>query len=456
MRATILLIAILMGCGGTSNGPSTDGFQVVAGANLVDTALAKPAQALTIRVNGGDSGVAVTFEPVPSPLGGQYTTVSGLGSTAFQERLDVATDRRGQAGARLWFGSKAGDGWIRITIPSANAIDSVRFTITPAALFALSADPSDTTILLGGTSTPRIGIADSYGNARPGDPYALRPKDDVTTATGGVIRGAKVGRSTVEVSAGNQRGDIYVAVAPAVDLAGVTNAGLATVRADGANFRLIVPVPLPGLVSPTRMSWLPDASAAVFDAVSVLYIARKNGTWLRLTDGSEAAQAPIVSGDGQWIYYARQTQGTWRIHRMRLDGTGDELVLGDAVPLTWPAPSPDGKYLAYIAANHELRILDLVSRVSTALHAPAATPAWSPDGVDLGFICADGPCLIRPDGSQLREVGARGGYTNGLSWSPDGRWLMTNNFVVQLVERSTGVAVPLTTRLGVSAVTWAR
>lgn len=139
MRSTTLLVlAMLWGCGGTS-GPSTEGFEVVGGANLVDTAMARPTQALVIRVNGSDSGVAVTFEPVPSPLGGQYTSVSELGVTAFQERLDLVTDRRGQAGVRLWFGSKAGEGWIRIRIPTTSAIDSVRFTITPGGLFNLSA-----------------------------------------------------------------------------------------------------------------------------------------------------------------------------------------------------------------------------------------------------------------------------------------------------------------------------
>ena len=67
-----------------------------------------------------------------------------------------------------------------------------------------------------------------------------------------MIRGAKVGRSTVEVSAGSQRGEIYVAVAPPVDLAGVTNGGLAAVRADGTNFRLIVARPP---FPPTPSTW---------------------------------------------------------------------------------------------------------------------------------------------------------------------------------------------------------
>ena len=95
----LLVLAMLWGCD-SSSGPSTDGFEVVGGANLVDPAMAQPAQALVVRVNGGDSGVAVTFEPVPSPLGGQYTSISEIGATGFQERLDLRTDRRGQARCR--------------------------------------------------------------------------------------------------------------------------------------------------------------------------------------------------------------------------------------------------------------------------------------------------------------------------------------------------------------------
>jgi hypothetical protein len=456
--ATLLLLAGALGCGEPA-GTSAGQLEILAGANIVDTALARPAQAVVVRVRGAGSGEQVVFEAVESPLDEYPTTVSRLGTGDFGPEYADTTDSRGQLAARLWLGPKAGPSFVRIRVPSSGSVDSVRVTIRPAALFNLSADPSDTTIVLGGSSSLRVATSDVNHNARTGDPFTLRPLDGVTTVSGSVIRGAALGRGTLEISAGTLsglHGNLYVSVAPAVDLGGITNRGVVAVRSDGTNFRLQIPVPLPSLSAPNRTSWVADGSAVVFDAVGILYWARRNGTWRQLTDGVEAANAPSVTSDGQWVYYARQTQGTWRIHRVRTDATGDELVLGAAEPLTWPTPSPDGRLVAFIAGNRELRILTLATGAVRSLDALATTPSWSPDGSELAFVCGDHLCAIRPDGTGRRSIGTQGGYNPGVEWSPDGRWLLTHNFVVQLVDASSGLAVPLTTPFPAFILTWAR
>lgn len=449
------LILAQTACGGGTFDPATATIEIVAGANLSDSALAQPAQAVVVRVRGAGSGIRMVFEPTQSPLGGQYTSVSGIGTPQFDAAYADTTNDRGQVAARLWFGSKAGPGYLRIRLPASGAVDSVPFTIHAAGLFTMAANPSDTTIVLGGTSIVTVSTADAYGNSRQGDAFVLKPQDDLTTVSGATVRGVKLGRATVRVSAGSQAGDVYVSVAPPVDLSGITPRGLAAARSDGTNFRVLFPFTLAPFFGPTRTSWAPDGSAVAFDALAILYVARKSGGLVKLTNGSPAASNPAFSADGQWVYYASQTAG-WQIRRIKPDGSGDELVLATGETLGWPTPSPNGQLLAYIADDHALKVVTLATGATISLHQAAATPSWSADGTQLAFVCGDRPCLIRPDGSGLATIGTLSRFGWGMEWSPDGQWLLMRNFTTMLVDVATGNPIPLTTPLGLGGLAWPR
>lgn len=150
--------------------------------------------------------------------------------------------------------------------------------------------------------------------------------------------------------------------------------------------------------------------------------------------------------------------GEQRLYTMNLDGS-------DPVPLTQPgdgfaycpALSPDATRLAYHITGpdglpYRIQVVDLEGRHRvTVAHHPDHLyfgPAWSPDGEwlafedcrfreDPGHDWAD-LCLARPDGSEFRRLtqgqsqwfgtsygnpATRGGGSELVQWSPDGRWV---------------------------------
>lgn len=84
---------------------------------------------------------------------------------------------------------------------------------------------------------------------------------------------------------------------------------------------------------------------------------------IELESGAVRALAPDPAGDGhpkwspdgQWIYFNRElpadtpaVAGNEAIFRVRVDGSDLELVSNSPNPETFPAPSPDGKQVAFV------------------------------------------------------------------------------------------------------------
>jgi len=125
---------------------------------------------------------------------------------------------------------------------------------------------------------------------------------------------------------------------------------------------------------------------------------------------------------------------------MRLDGT---LISSGAIHATYVAVSPDGKQLAYAKEGKDIYIYDIESGLSVPLKGasdPAVVetmPTWSPDGKTIAFVRAEGEVrgykLAVP--SDIYTVPASGGLATMLpgaggvgfnyypAYSPDGRWL---------------------------------
>ena len=94
--------------------------------------------------------------------------------------------------------------------------------------------------------------------------------------------------------------------------------------------------------------------------------------------------------------------------------------------------SPDGKRLVYSEELENkagaLKVLDLETRQSTLLRKielPRTTVDWSPDGNWIAFFDrVNGNSeifVIRPDGTELRNLSNHPGLDVGPSWSPDGK-----------------------------------
>lgn len=205
-------------------------------------------------------------------------------------------------------------------------------------------------------------------------------------------------------------------------------------------------------------AWLPDGSL-VYDRKLLsgsneqvrIERARPGETPQFVADG---ASSPGVSPDGALVAMVRFS-GTDKLS-VRLLAGGAERVVADRphfLSIAFPRFSPDGAWIAFAAASDPLMVEEGAAPGSVGLRtalrgsgssAPAfherwraplfgaAPPSWtSLDGVSLGVGVARAHgapwdiWVVRPDGSDLRQVTQFADDDSSLAWSPDGRYIAT-------------------------------
>lgn len=153
------------------------------------------------------------------------------------------------------------------------------------------------------------------------------------------------------------------------------------------------------------------------DGNALAYVGRRNGEWdiyaiptrggeeRRLTTCAGLDDGPDYSADGAFIYFNSFCSGSMQIWRMRSDGSAHEQLTRDAFSNWFPHPSPDGRwvvYLAYLEDQREghpfgkqvtLRLMDLRDLSVRDLTAPffggqgtINVPSWSPDSRRVAFV----------------------------------------------------------------------
>ncbi len=116
----------------------------------------------------------------------------------------------------------------------------------------------------------------------------------------------------------------------------------------------------------------------------------------------------IATPDGKWLLYTVLLRKGEALHRVRVDGTGDQQILTDTWSVDGPVVSPDGTKIAY-GRQHILANDDVLGEVWTARIdgseptkvAEGASPIWSPDGKRLAVIAPAGKAS---DGLPLEQV----------------------------------------------------
>lgn len=153
------------------------------------------------------------------------------------------------------------------------------------------------------------------------------------------------------------------------------------------------------------------------DGRTLAYVGRRDGEWdiyaiptaggeeRRLTSCGGLDDGPDYSADGAFIYYNSYCSGRMQIWRMRSDGSGPEQLTRDEYSNWFPHPSPDGRWVVYLAYLEDqgdahpfgrqvkLRLMNVRDGSVRDLTPPffggqgtINVPSWSPDSRRVAFV----------------------------------------------------------------------
>ncbi len=211
--------------------------------------------------------------------------------------------------------------------------------------------------------------------------------------------------------------------------------------------------------------WAPDGSAVYFSQGPLVFQAAADGSragvvadassiWRRHSLADFVTHGPMtsfdISSEGDRLVYAtcaiephgrrEQTeQPRYAIAVAGFDESSDRQLIGSRGSANYPAWSPDGSWIAYLATSRDDTFyvsavrkthLEVVGangsgqrRIFTGHPVVLHPPQWSPDGTRLAVVGTDGARFrhavytVGADGGNLRRLGRT---ISGPSWSPDG------------------------------------
>lgn len=494
LRGSFVLLAVLglvaVACdGGPTQPPGTPGISVSGIATDTIGSLLRAPLVVQVTDAAGRPAVGTAVhlraELITDPHG-RWPDSPGLrlantadGGSSYAS-LDLVTDLEGTVRAYVKLGGIAGPAAVEIEAPSHGFTASAPYTILPGRPVGVSVLPRDTSVYAGGSFAIHATVVDRFGNARPADPLTLSVDDpSVAGLASGRLTGVAFGRAALV--ARHEEGftdTAFVSVVPTGHLvtmrdrvAGTDPWRLVYLDLDGSGYREVEARP-----QDRHPRWLPTGDGILVvgdgDGVSGLShvtVVDAGGRRRLVPDSIDLAQTadPEPGGDG-WIYFAGDPpvgQRYTEIWRIRPDGAGAERVsepAGYYHGFGAPSLSSDGRLLAYMATTENiwpaLRVRTLSSGAVLDFgngirgEAPSFSPT-DPELLVLGVPAAGSITMaleihaMQADGTRLGRVSAAGrSYRAPFRWSPDGRWLVAENFgtgALELIEYGTGLTLPL-------------
>ena len=464
----ISLIILLANCGGDSTGPvSEPGVRAVAGAGITDTVDAEPLQALVVEVrdqNGAlASGVVVRFEPTEASENPPYyseptvrvCSLSALDCNDYFGGLLAidTTDARGRAKATVRMGHVAGQGVVRLVVPEFGLADSATFTITPGAAAAVRAVSADTTLYIGGTATLSGHVVDRYENARTETTtLSAGPGSAITlNAATGAVTAREMGTQWVFMRYNALVDSARVGVVPSgrIVVWAAYEQAIRLVNLNGSDERTLITSVASDFGAFPQFD--PTRQRITLHAGTVFYGGAANNLIVMDTTGASRRDIGPAIGFSNIMATRYLADGTvlvvgirssdsshpdFSLWRVATDNTITFVVALPGLGYTYGGAdvSHDGTRVAYLSSSSfpsELRLLDVASGSTTLLGTNGSSPRWSAQddrlvylGTSSGYPQSGGvPTVINANGSGRRVLGTAE-FSPGISWSPDGTYVI--------------------------------
>ena len=481
---TLSLIALVcVGCSDATRSNPSASLSVVSGGGSSDTILAVAATPLVVEVRDSTGhpavGVTVLFRSQFLPPADSETAERGVyvcpiqspGCSSYDEYgysvrygLQDQTDSLGHARLSVQYGVIAGPTAVLVSVPTLGLSRAVPYHTLPGQLARVVARIADTAVYVGHSYELGASAGDRMGNPLPGNVTVRSANPAVVTVQSGRVTAMALGRGRIVMQFRELIDTAFVSIPPVGRLI-AHDLDFTLLNTDGTERRSLIA--LHGPYETALPAWTADGSRIVFqeDSTSSVHLhwvdtlGARGAVFAPADDVVVSSQAGIAH-DGKLFFSGASISGAGRIYSASLDGSAVAFVVDGMEP----GPSPDGSHLAYVYGEL-LRIRDLSLATEFEVAEDASYPRWSPTGALIAYVSSPSfhVEVVRSDGTQPRAVGATAAYDNGVSWSPDGEWLVASQRGVsfrardaqlELIRVSDGERLPIPWTRGLHEPVW--